>query len=280
MQTKIVPSVLVLVSSIYLVSAMEPVTATGAMVETTMMKKEVMVESKATNKADMMKKDSMMKSTTQVGSISLGSKGEAVATIQKFLIEKGFLTLIEGTKTGNFGPATRKALMKYQESVGITPTGTFGPKTKVMMYESSKTTGDSMMKKEKMMKSEDSMMKKEEVMKKEESMKKGRDTMTAGSYEIFSTDKLMKADKGSVVLFFKASWCPSCRAVDSDIKANLASIPSNLAILEVDYDTSEILKKKYGVTYQHTFVKVDKDGNLLKKWSGSPSLSAIVVQAN
>ena len=40
------------------------------------------------------------------------------------------------------------------------------------------------------------------------------------------------------------------------------------------------LKKKYGVVYQHTFVQVDKDGNLIKKWSGSPNLSSLVTQVN
>ena len=28
------------------------------------------------------------------------------------------------------------------------------------------------------------------------------------------------------------------------------------------------LKKKYEVTYQHTFVQVDAQGNMIKKWSG------------
>jgi thiol-disulfide isomerase/thioredoxin len=81
-----------------------------------------------------------------------------------------------------------------------------------------------------------------------------------------------------VVLFFRAGWCPTCRAVDSDIKANLSKIPSSLAILDVNYDNSSALKQKYGVTYQHTFVQVDKDGNLIKKWSGSPTLAALVAE--
>ena len=35
------------------------------------------------------------------------------------------------------------------------------------------------------------------------------------------------------------------------------------------------LRQKYGVTYQHTFVKVDKDGNQIKKASGLADLNAI-----
>jgi thiol-disulfide isomerase/thioredoxin len=87
--------------------------------------------------------------------------------------------------------------------------------------------------------------------------------------------KLLKHD---VVLFFKASWCPSCRAIDADIKANLSKIPVSLVILDVNYDNSSELKQKYGVTSQHTFVQVDKNGNLLKKWGGSPTLSALVAE--
>jgi len=103
--------------------------------------------------------------------------------------------------------------------------------------------------------------------------------MKAGSYEAYALEKVALASEShDVVLFFRASWCPTCRTVDSDIKANLSKIPESLAILDVDYDNSSELKKKYGVTYQHTFVQVDKDGNLIKKWSGSSSLSALVAQ--
>ena len=100
----------------------------------------------------------------------------------------------------------------------------------------------------------------------------------AGTYEAYAPEKLSRAETGRVVLFFRASWCPTCRAVDKDIRAHLGDIPADLSILDVDYDNSSALKQKYGVTYQHTFVEVDKDGNLLKKWTGSPTLSALVAQ--
>ena len=120
----------------------------------------------------------------------------------------------------------------------------------------------------------DAMMKKDEsaVMEKSDVM------MASGSYEAYTPEKIAKASSGDVVLFFRASWCPTCRAVDRDIKANLSKIPSDLVILDVNYDDSSSLKQKYGVTYQHTFVQVDKDGNLIKKWSGSPTLSALVAE--
>ncbi len=125
------------------------------------------------------------------------------------------------------------------------------------------------------MKDKDAMMKKEDA----NMMNKGGTMMKAGSYEAYSGDKVTLASAThDVVLFFRASWCPTCIALDKDIQANLGKIPASLAILDVDYDNSNDLKKKYGVTYQHTFVQVDKDGNMIKKWSGSPTLSILVSE--
>lgn len=104
--------------------------------------------------------------------------------------------------------------------------------------------------------------------------------MKAGSYEAYAPEKLARAEKGDVVLFFHASWCPSCRALGADIEKNLGAIPSGLSILKVDYDTESELKKKYGVTYQHTLVQVSSDGAMIKKWSGSPTLKSLASQVN
>src|SRR3989344_2622667 len=99
--------------------------------------------------------------------------------------------------------------------------------------------------------------------------------LVAGSYQAYNPEKIALAESEKVVLFFHASWCPSCRAINTDIENNLNNIPAKLNILKVDYDKETELKKKYGVTYQHTFVQVDKDGNLIKKWSGGQTLSSI-----
>ncbi len=107
------------------------------------------------------------------------------------------------------------------------------------------------------------------------------DSMSAshGSYEAYAQEKIAKAaDSGDVVLFFRASWCPTCRALDAHIKENLSAIPSGLTILDVDYDNSSALKQKYGVTYQHTLVQVDSDGNLIKKWNGSRTLASLIKE--
>ncbi len=100
--------------------------------------------------------------------------------------------------------------------------------------------------------------------------------MSQGSYEAYAPEKFAKAHDGHVVLFFRASWCPTCKALDSDIKGHMSDIPEGVTILDVNYDTETALKQKYGVTYQHTLVEVDSQGNMISKWSGSPTLSELV----
>lgn len=100
--------------------------------------------------------------------------------------------------------------------------------------------------------------------------------LKVGSYESYGPEKLVLADSGDVVLFFRAPWCPTCRALDADIKANLGKIPTGVTILDVDYDSSTALKQKYGVTYQHTMVQVDSQGNQIAKWAGSLTLAAFL----
>lgn len=132
-----------------------------------------------------------------------------------------------------------------------------------------------MQKEEATMGSEDDMMKGEEGM-----MEKDNTMMQKGSYEAYAPKKLALADTADVVLFFHASWCPSCRGLNADIEKNLEEIPAGVSILKVDYDTETELKKKYGVTTQHTLVQVAADGTLIKKWSGSPTLTSLVSQIN
>jgi thiol-disulfide isomerase/thioredoxin len=99
-----------------------------------------------------------------------------------------------------------------------------------------------------------------------------------GSYEPYAPEKLAMAADGDVVLFFRASWCPTCRALDANIRSNLGGIPDGVTILDVDYDTATELKQKYGVTYQHTLVQVDAEGNMIARWTGSPTLATLLAQ--
>ncbi|MCA9386685.1 thioredoxin family protein [Candidatus Dojkabacteria bacterium] len=104
----------------------------------------------------------------------------------------------------------------------------------------------------------------------------GTQSNESGIYVDYSEELLTNANSGDVVLFFKADWCPTCSALDKNILENMDSIPSELSILKVDYDNSEVLQEKYGVTYQHTLVQVDSTGELLNKWTGSFSIDEIV----
>jgi pentapeptide MXKDX repeat protein len=103
-----------------------------------------------------------------------------------------------------------------------------------------------------------------------------KEDMKMGSYTDYSPEKIAQAGNGDVVLFFHASWCPSCRALNSSIENNLGAIPEGLTILKVNYDKETDLKKKYGVTSQHTLVQVDANGELITKWSGGQDVASIV----
>ena len=148
------------------------------------------------------------------------------------------------------------------------------PKTE----QAPQTQADSMVQDDTMVKSnETEAMDTEDTMVKEDVMEKS-DTGVEGSYEAYAPEKLAKAETGDVVLFFHASWCPSCRALNTSIENNSGSIPDGVTILKTDYDKETELKKKYGVTYQHTLVQVSADGTPIKKWSGSPSLEKLLAE--
>ncbi len=79
-----------------------------------------------------------------------------------------------------------------------------------------------------------------------------------------------------VVLEFHADWCPDCRATEESL--NTVGVPAGLTVVKVDFDNSDELREKYGVTVQHTFVYVDADGNELKKWTGTHTGEEILEQ--
>lgn len=101
---------------------------------------------------------------------------------------------------------------------------------------------------------------------------------SSGTYTEYSEDLLARANNGDVVLFFHAAWCPTCQALKRDINSKLDKLPSDLTILEVDYDTATELRKKYGVTLQHTLVQVNANGNEITSWVGGNTLGSIESQ--
>ena len=102
-----------------------------------------------------------------------------------------------------------------------------------------------------------------------------KDTMTIAKwvYTDYSESKLANA-KWDIVLFFHATWCPSCKSADKNL--SWSSIPEWLTILKLDYDSTIDLRKKYWVTTQHTFVQVDNKWNMINKWIWSRDLKTIL----
>ncbi len=70
------------------------------------------------------------------------------------------------------------------------------------------------------------------------------------------------------VLYFWAAWCPTCKVTHQDLVTNSGQLPSDVVVFKTNYDTEAALKQKYGITYQHTFVQVDENGNQVAKWNG------------
>lgn len=84
------------------------------------------------------------------------------------------------------------------------------------------------------------------------------DTARKAKYIEYS-DTAISSNPGMKVLFFHAAWCKQCRMIEDDILKG--PLPDNWTIIKVDYDSHQDLRKKYGVTLQTTFVKVDDQGN-------------------
>lgn len=91
---------------------------------------------------------------------------------------------------------------------------------------------------------------------------------TPALYQDYSEDSFKNAIDKKRVLFFYASWCPTCRSADKEISKNLNQIPDNVIVFKTNYDKEKELKLRYGISYQHTFVQVDSNGKELAKWNG------------
>ncbi|MCP4522983.1 MAG: thioredoxin family protein [Candidatus Gracilibacteria bacterium] len=95
----------------------------------------------------------------------------------------------------------------------------------------------------------------------------------AGKFVPFTTEAVA-ATTGTKVLFFHASWCGSCNSAANEFTSE--SAPDELSIFDVDYDSNIDLRKQYGVTTQHTFVQIDENGKMLKRWFGSRNYGDIL----
>ena len=144
-----------------------------------------------------------------------------------------------------------------------------------------------------MMKKDEAMMTKEEtsmeptnaMMKKDDSAMEGNKMMddeknssakkmADSRYVQYSKSALDHASGNRRILFFYASWCPTCRPADESFTQNVNKIPEDVTLIRVNYNDPETdqeekdLAKKYHVTYQHTFVQIDSTGKEITKWNG------------
>ncbi len=85
----------------------------------------------------------------------------------------------------------------------------------------------------------------------------------------FEGEEALKAlaAKGTTVVFFYANWCPNCRATVTELNERWDEVRPGLNLVIADYDKEQALKAKYGVTYQDTFVLLDKDANAVQVWN-------------
>jgi len=121
----------------------------------------------------------------------------------------------------------------------------------------------------------------EVMMKKDESTEKIMTTpepqdamMNKSRYQGYTSDVFKESANTRRVLFFYASWCPTCRPADKNFEENVTKIPSDVTLIRVNYNDSDTdqeekdLAKTYQVTYQHTFVEIDPAGKEVTRWNG------------
>lgn len=79
-------------------------------------------------------------------------------------------------------------------------------------------------------------------------------------YMVYDETKVEKALAAGqkVYLYFHADRCPSCRILDKALSAE-TNFPKNLVVFKINFDTATTLTTKYGITQQHTVIKINKN---------------------
>lgn len=141
-------------------------------------------------------------------------------------------------------------------------------------------TNAKMMESKKAMEQKETSMVKEDIKPSETMMVKDdvkpSDAMMtkSKSYVPYSKEVLESARSTRRVLFFYASWCPTCIPANADFEKNVAMIPKDVTVIRVNYNDPDtdadekVLAAKYGVTYQHTYVQIDEMGKVVTTWNG------------
>ena len=100
------------------------------------------------------------------------------------------------------------------------------------------------------------------------------DPLPDPQYRAYSESEVADLDGEPFALFFHASWCPTCHAIQADLEENLSSFPQGSTIAEVNFDTATALRQKYGVNVQSTILIIDADGNKVETLA-APSATEI-----
>ena len=106
---------------------------------------------------------------------------------------------------------------------------------------------------------------------------------TESLYSEYSDAKFQAARNAAKIIFleFASETCPVCQAQDPQIKMAFAELNNPMIVgFKVNYDTEETMNQQYGVTYQHTHVILDENGNVLKKVSDPLSKNEILALLN
>jgi thiol-disulfide isomerase/thioredoxin len=104
--------------------------------------------------------------------------------------------------------------------------------------------------------------------------KKMDDTVAGSRYVQYSREEAETAAGVRRVLYFYASWCPTCKYADISFTQNVSKVPGDVILIRINYNDPETdqeekdLAKKYGITYQHTFVQIDDTGKEVTRWNG------------
>ncbi len=85
----------------------------------------------------------------------------------------------------------------------------------------------------------------------------------AASYIDYSPEKRTSYEGSKpFVIFFHASWCPTCVAIERELKDELAGYPDGVLIMQANFDIETALKEEFGVTRQYWFVVFDAAGEV------------------
>lgn len=80
-------------------------------------------------------------------------------------------------------------------------------------------------------------------------------SVSAQAAQPFTPERLAEAQRADhgIVIDVTAPWCPTCKA-QRPVIAALENEHPRLVVLEIDFDTSKDLLKKFGVQYQSTLI--------------------------